>query len=116
MLHLVDITERRRRERELRFAAEHDALTGLDNVRRFRDLFDERLENRPFGTLLMIDLDGFKSVNDAYGHKAGDEVLVAIARALREAIGPSDNAARLGGDEFAVLLGIEGRLACETAA
>jgi diguanylate cyclase (GGDEF)-like protein len=116
MLHIVDITDRRRRESELREAAEHDALTGLDNVRRFRRAFDNRLATRPFGTLLMIDLDGFKAVNDSYGHKAGDEVLVAVAATLRESIGPSDCAARLGGDEFAILLSIEGSLAFDTAA
>jgi len=116
MLHLVDVSDRRRRERELREQAEHDALTGLDNVRRFRHAFDERLATRPFGTLLMLDLDGFKAVNDTHGHKAGDDVLVAVARVLRDAIGASDCAARLGGDEFAVLLGVEGSLAIDTAA
>jgi diguanylate cyclase (GGDEF)-like protein len=116
MLHLVDVSDLRRRERELREQAERDALTGLDNVRGFRHAFDERLATRPFGTLLMIDLDGFKAVNDTFGHKAGDDVLVAVARALRETIGPSDRAARIGGDEFAVLLSIEGSLAVDTAA
>lgn len=116
MLHLVDITDRRRRERELREQAEHDALTGLDNVRRFRHAFDQRLATRPFGTLIMIDLDGFKAVNDTYGHKAGDDVLVAVAHVLREAIGPADCAARLGGDEFAALLSVEGSLAFDTCA
>jgi len=119
MLHLVDVSERRRRERELRDAreaAEHDALTGLYNVRKFQRVLEERSKSRPFGTLLMIDLDGFKAVNDTCGHRAGDSVLVGVANVLRDAIGPADCAARLGGDEFAVLLSVEGSLAVDIAA
>ena len=119
MLHLVDVSDRRRRERELRDArdaAEHDALTGLQNVRKFHRVLDERLKSRAFGTLLMIDLDGFKAVNDTCGHRAGDTILVGVASVLRESIGSADCAARLGGDEFAVLLRVEGSLAFDTAA
>jgi diguanylate cyclase (GGDEF)-like protein len=104
MLHLVDVSDRRRRERELRDArdaAEHDALTGLQNVRKFHRVLDERLKSRAFGTLLMIDLDGFKAVNDTCGHRAGDTILVGVASVLRESI---------------VLLRVEGSLAFDTAA
>ncbi|MFP5309154.1 MAG: diguanylate cyclase [Actinomycetes bacterium] len=88
--------------------ATHDVLTGLAN----RELFDDRLGRvlararrhpEPFAVLL-VDLDGFKQVNDARGHAAGDAVLVAVARRLRRGIRGADTAARLGGDEFAVIV------------
>ncbi|SHN36876.1 putative bifunctional diguanylate cyclase/phosphodiesterase [Cryptosporangium aurantiacum] len=85
--------------------AYHDPLTGLAN----RTLFSERLETalltdlaRP--ALLLVDLDGFKAVNDTRGHATGDQLLVAVAGRLRSAVRATDTVARLGGDEFAVLL------------
>lgn len=94
-------------ERE-RFRAEHDALTRLAN----RTLFGKALEDalahsRRAGEragLLFLDLDGFKGVNDRYGHDAGDLVLRLVARRLSRSVRESDVAARMGGDEFAVLL------------
>ncbi|AJR18509.1 GGDEF domain-containing protein [Pimelobacter simplex] len=90
---------------ELRHLALHDPLTGLAN----RTLLTERLESalahgRP-GTVAVvaIDLDGFKSVNDAWGHDEGDLLLTEIARRLAETAGPDDTVARIGGDEFVVL-------------
>ena len=89
----------------LHHQAHHDQLTGLPG----RALFTERLAGAlaadPAGvTLLYVDLDDFKPVNDRFGHAAGDEVLVVVAARLREAAGPDGVAARFGGDEFGVLL------------
>ncbi|KUL35315.1 GGDEF domain-containing protein [Actinoplanes awajinensis] len=92
---------------DLRFRADHDALTGLANRARFEEITERALEpgaDRAVAVLL-LDLDGFKPVNDTYGHDAGDRVLVEVARRLRGAAGPDDMVARLGGDEFAVLTG-----------
>ena len=98
-----------RRERDqLRLAATHDSLTHLPN----RALFIDRLEHAlalsrrrgPGPSVLALDLDGFKQVNDTYGHHAGDLVLLGTARRLRGCIRESDTCARLGGDEFAILL------------
>ena len=104
---MSDVTERKRLERELQQAATHDALTGLPN----RRLLVDRLEHTMGAaarsgapvTLLYCDLDGFKAVNDQYGHAAGDEVLVAVAERLGRAVRPGDTVARLGGDEFVLL-------------
>lgn len=98
----------RDKERELEHLARHDALTGLAN----RLFLNDRIERavararRSGGNvaLLMIDLDGFKQVNDAHGHAVGDELLVIIAGRLRESVRETDTVARLGGDEFVVLL------------
>ncbi|QHT55029.1 EAL domain-containing protein [Cellulomonas sp. H30R-01] len=85
--------------------AQHDPLTGLGN----RTRFTERLsapDRRGNGerAVLMVDLDGFKTVNDDHGHHAGDDLLVQVARRLRRVVGGDDTLARLGGDEFAVVL------------
>jgi diguanylate cyclase (GGDEF)-like protein/PAS domain S-box-containing protein len=104
----IDVTERRRLERRLRHLADHDDLTGLINRRRFQEELQRHLaEGRRYGltgALLVLDLDGFKEVNDTYGHSAGDRVLCAVADVLRTRLRASDIVARLGGDEFAVLL------------
>lgn len=88
-------------EAELRHRASHDVLTGLPN----RALLLERLTaaTGPVG-VLVIDLDGFKQVNDARGHDAGDQLLVEVARRLRAEVCEQDTTARLGGDEFAVVV------------
>ena len=93
---------------KLRHQAFHDSLTGLPN----RPLFYERLDHaltrrRPFAlqhAVLMVDLDGFNSVNDSFGHNAGDEMLQAVGARLSSAVRRGDTVARLGGDEFAILL------------
>jgi diguanylate cyclase (GGDEF)-like protein/PAS domain S-box-containing protein len=103
-----DVTERRRFEAELRFLADHDALTGLPNRRRFHEelqrhlAFTERYGGE--GAALLLDLDNFKYLNDSQGHKAGDQFLVSLARVLKERLRQTDVVARLGGDEFGVLL------------
>jgi len=96
-----DITEHRR-------LARCDSLTDLANRRHFEDALAERLRHEarypPAGALVLLDLDGFKAVNDDLGHYAGDEVLIGVADALRGRLRDTDLVARLGGDEFAVLL------------
>ena len=82
-----------------------DALTGLANRSRYMDQLERSLSRREgSATVLFIDLDGFKQVNDVAGHAAGDAVLVAVAERIGRCVRPADVAARLGGDEFAVLL------------
>jgi len=105
---LTDVTERRRAEQQVAFLAYHDPLTELPN----RTLLAEHLEQglaraRRYGrsvALLYIDLDGFKLVNDSFGHAAGDELLSRIAARLREGTRSADLLARQGGDEFLLLL------------
>jgi len=105
---LRDIGERKAFEEQLRHQAFHDPLTGLPN----RTLLLDRLERALVQTLrggarpalLLLDLDGFKVVNDSLGHAAGDRLLIALAERLAAAMRPGDTIARLGGDEFAVLL------------
>jgi diguanylate cyclase (GGDEF)-like protein/PAS domain S-box-containing protein len=108
-----DVTEIKNREAALAHRAEHDWLTGLVNRARFESRLDEMLTGgvgpARLGTsrqvaVLFIDLDGFKPINDRYGHAAGDAVLVAVAERLKDSTRGSDLVARLGGDEFAILL------------
>ena len=99
-----DVTDRRRAESELAHQATHDPLTGLPN----RVLLEDRLQqacarlhdSAEAVSLLFIDLDGFKSVNDTFGHTIGDQVLIEVARRLRRIVRSVDTVARLGGDEF----------------
>ncbi|GIF17275.1 diguanylate cyclase (GGDEF)-like protein [Actinoplanes tereljensis] len=99
---LQDVTAQRGYEHRLEHAAYHDPLTGLPNRallwRRFAEAGDG-----PYAVLL-VDLDGFKAINDTYGHLAGDELLCRVAERLRNVCGPDATVARLGGDEFAALL------------
>jgi diguanylate cyclase len=85
-----------------------DALTGLPNRREFNERLEERMgawnRRRDVFSLLLLDVDHFKKLNDRYGHLAGDEVLATIGRALRGAIRREDSVARFGGEEFAILL------------
>ncbi|PRY12521.1 sensor domain-containing diguanylate cyclase [Kineococcus rhizosphaerae] len=90
---------------ELRHRADHDGLTGLPNRGRLLTALAELLPAAPQdgGALLLLDLDGFKQVNDTLGHHAGDELLRVVARRLGAVVREGDVPARLGGDEFAVL-------------
>jgi diguanylate cyclase (GGDEF)-like protein/PAS domain S-box-containing protein len=103
-----DISERVRLEEQLTRQAFHDGLTGLANRALFRDRLEQALarSERSSGilALLLVDLDGFKQVNDSLGHDAGDQLLQAVAERFAAEIRPSDTLARLGGDEFAVLV------------
>ena len=107
----ADMTERIALERELRSAAYTDALTGLAN----RAAFGERLERDALcgeATVLLLDLDGFKGINDSAGHAGGDRVLVEVGRRIEATCRDDDLVARLGGDEFVVL--VNGRTAVGT--
>ena len=103
-----DVTEQRNLERQLSHRAFHDELTGLANRALFLDRMDHALrvarpENDPL-VVLFVDLDDFKSVNDALGHGVGDQLLRSIADRIRQVTSTGDTPARLGGDEFAILL------------
>ncbi|MEV6300285.1 sensor domain-containing diguanylate cyclase [Actinoplanes sp. NPDC051861] len=101
-----DITESRELHERLRFQAGHDDLTGLANRRQFTATVCAAAgDGTGQAAVLLIDLDGFKQINDTYGHSAGDAMLRHVADRLRACTGPGDVAARLGGDEFAVLAG-----------
>jgi diguanylate cyclase (GGDEF)-like protein/PAS domain S-box-containing protein len=108
VLMLTDVTERKLAEETIRFMAYHDILTGLPN----RVLLNERLNmeliraerNRLSFALLVIDLDQFKTVNDTFGHYAGDLLLKALAKRLKQLLRKSDTVARIGGDEFVIML------------
>ncbi len=100
-----DITERKLVEEDLRYRSTHDALTGLHNRFFFEEELSRLEENhRQSISMLMVDLDGLKKINDTYGHFAGDEALRRVAQLLRACLRGEDLVARLGGDEFAVLL------------
>jgi diguanylate cyclase (GGDEF)-like protein len=101
----VNITRRKAAEEMVAHQAAHDPLTGLANRRLFSTRLDAALDRRGARGLgvLFVDLDGFKPVNDTYGHDAGDEVLQTAAHRLATVVKPQDSVARLGGDEFAVL-------------
>ncbi|GIE95697.1 sensor domain-containing diguanylate cyclase [Paractinoplanes rishiriensis] len=120
VLSLRDVSANRELQDELTRRAFTDPLTGLAN----RAHFDERLtrtldrvrEGEAGAALLLIDLDGFKEINDSLGHAAGDEVLVATARRLERRLRPGDTLARLGGDEFVMLIeGLDDRGAAALA-
>ncbi|MCW2966491.1 MAG: hypothetical protein JWM71_263 [Solirubrobacteraceae bacterium] len=107
VLNARDVTERVVLERELTHQAFHDSLTGLANRALFRDHLSQALarssrSRRPLAVLL-LDLDGFKQVNDSLGHDTGDLVLCAVAERFATVTRPSDTLALLGGDEFALL-------------
>jgi diguanylate cyclase (GGDEF)-like protein/PAS domain S-box-containing protein len=104
MLHVVDVTERHRRETISREPAERDPVTGLPNRLAFHEFLRRRLATDPAGTLLLLNLEGFKTVNDARGQR-GDQVLLAVAKTLRAAIAETDVAARIGSETFALLVG-----------
>ena len=98
-----DITEARVLQDELRHQATHDVLTGLANRVLLQQRVRESAPDAPI-CILLLDLDGFKQVNDGLGHHAGDEVLITVARRVTALLGRAGTVARLGGDEFAVLL------------
>jgi diguanylate cyclase (GGDEF)-like protein len=97
--------KQRRAQEHLAHVAAHDALTGLTNRHRFEVIFEETV--RAGGdrniALHFVDMDGFKKINDTFGHEAGDQFLIQIAERLRATAGPTHVVARIGGDEFLVL-------------
>jgi diguanylate cyclase (GGDEF)-like protein/PAS domain S-box-containing protein len=101
---LHDVTDRHLLEGELRHQAYHDSLTGLPNRKLLVERLGEILRDDRTVSVLFVDLDDFKNVNDGLGHQAGDDLLVAVAERLRGAVRDRDIVARLGGDEFAILV------------
>jgi len=104
---IQDISERRAREDRLHHMANHDGLTGLLNRHSFLKRIEERLERNGTAAVFVLDLDGFKDVNDSLGHAVGDTLLQALALRLSATSDPVEILARLGGNEFAILLPVE---------
>jgi len=108
VLNIRDISERKAFEAELEHQAFHDTLTGLPNRALFRNRVEHALASQRRNgrrvTVLFLDVDDFKVVNDSLGHAAGDEVLQEVGRRIDDCMRPVDTAARLGGDEFAILI------------
>src|SRR5581483_1506772 len=103
--HAGVLLENDRVKEQLRYQAFHDALTELPNRTLFAERVAASLANESDDpTVLFVDLDDFKTINDTLGHSAGDELLVAVAERVRACVRPGDLAARLGGDEFGILL------------
>lgn len=103
-----DITERKRSDERILYLATHDALTDLPNRNLFLDRARQALlhaeRNGGAAAILFFDLDGFKQVNDTYGHEMGDRLLKAVARRVRSVLRKDDTVARQGGDEFIIVL------------
>ena len=105
---ISDISPRKAAENRALYLAQHDELTGLPNRRALEEQLAEAMESCARSGLMMaavcLDLDGFKKVNDSYGHSAGDELLRQVSARITEQLRPQDRAFRTGGDEFVVLL------------
>jgi diguanylate cyclase (GGDEF)-like protein/PAS domain S-box-containing protein len=103
-----DVTERKRFESQLQYLADHDALTGLFNRRRFEEELERQVafasRYGTFGAVLILDLDNFKQINDTQGHHAGDQLIRNVAGLLRKRLRETDVLARMGGDEYAILI------------
>ena len=108
LILIRDITDTRRTEAELKEMAFHDPLTGLPNRRLLNDRIVQAQRHgqreQRFSAVMLLDLDHFKTLNDQFGHDAGDTLLIEVARRLRSCVREHDTVARLGGDEFVVLL------------
>ncbi|WP_341989344.1 EAL domain-containing protein [Azorhizobium sp. AG788] len=101
---VVDITDRLAAEQRVRHAARHDVLTGLPNRAAFQNDLEAAYATGAMISLLLVDLDSLKDVNDTFGHDAGDALLVESGKRLQALVGQAGQVARLGGDEFVVLL------------
>ena len=103
-----EIEEREKIAAELDFLANHDALTGLPSLRLCKDRLNHSLaearRNRQTSAVMFLDLDGFKAINDQYGHEFGDQLLKVTAQRIRAEIRETDTVARIGGDEFVIIL------------
>ena len=121
VLNIRDVSERKAFEEQLSHQAFHDPVTGLANRALFRDRVEHAMQRRSRDgkpvSVLFMDLDDFKTINDSLGHAAGDALLVEVGERVRDTLRTADTTARLGGDEFAVLLedGGDGARAAEVA-
>src|SRR5690606_1901730 len=113
VLLFEDISDRVASEERINFMARHDTLTGLPNRTYFGELAAEDMAARSNAeprlvSLMLVDIDDFKHVNDTFGHIAGDQLLIQVAQRLRQAVPPEAVLARLGGDEFVIYRGTIG--------
>lgn len=113
-----DITQMKDHQKQLEHNAHYDALTGLANrvllADRLQHAMNQSQRRQRSLAVVYLDLDGFKSVNDSYGHEIGDELLIAVAQQMKDALRDGDTLARIGGDEFvAVLVDLEQTADCE---
>jgi diguanylate cyclase (GGDEF)-like protein len=102
----MDVTEKRNSEKQIAFLAHHDALTGLANRVQLREHIEKTLEQVKRGgkaSVLCLDLDNFKTVNDTLGHSVGDALLCAVSKRLRDLVRERDLVSRTGGDEFSIV-------------
>lgn len=108
-----DITATMVSQKRVNFLAFHDSLTGLPNRLFIQDCLDRAIRDNRFSpherTVMSIDLDGFKSVNDTYGHQIGDRLLVAVAKRMQGVLAPTDVLSRMGGDEFLLICNTSGQ-------
>lgn len=108
IISVVDVTERRKQDARIKYMAEHDALTGLPNRRLFLEMLEDthlqKIQNPNLWSIILVDIDDFKNINDTLGHHVGDNLITAVANRLEECMGDRGIVGRLGGDEFAVLL------------
>jgi diguanylate cyclase (GGDEF)-like protein len=119
LLTLEDVTVQRLAEAEIAHMAHHDALTGLANRVLFRDRLDEAVTRAKRGhrsSVMYLDLDHFKAVNDTLGHPVGDALLREVTQRLKQQVRDPDTVARLGGDEFAIVQSIEQPTDCTALA
>lgn len=104
----IDITKRKQAEERIKYMAYHDLLTGLPNRMKFQETLEQKIslaqQNNEVFTIMFLDLDRFKIINDTQGHSVGDELLKSVGQRLIQSVGPHDMVSRFGGDEFAVLL------------
>lgn len=92
------------KESTIQYLAEHDALTGLFNRRKFVENLEMNLQYKQVGTIILLDLDNFKNINDSLGHLYGDKILSEVARRIEHAVSDSSEVFRFGGDEFVILI------------